>query len=52
MSAKAAEGRRFASRLSILFGVPLWSNYFGTGGYAGDAFMGIRHQYGGPLKLG
>jgi hypothetical protein len=52
ISSKWSEGRRHISRLSILFGVPIWGDYYGGRGYPGDAFMGIGHQYGGPLKLG
>lgn len=52
MSAKYAEGKRFINRISLMLGVPLYGQYYGGSGYPGDAFMGIGHQYGGPLKLG
>lgn len=50
---KRSEGRRFCSRLSQLFGVPLWGDAFGTAGYPGDSFMGPgMQQSGGPIPLG
>jgi hypothetical protein len=52
ISAKRAEGRRHVGRLSTLMGVPIGDDYFGERGYGGDAYMGIGHQYGGPLKMG
>jgi len=49
---KRAEGRRFCARLSQLFGVPLLNDAFGTAGYEDDGFMGVGHQYGGPIPMG
>lgn len=43
---KRSEGRRYCSRLSIIFGVPLAGDYFGSRGYEGDNWMGVGHQYG------
>lgn len=35
------QGRLHISQLSILLGVPPYSDYFGTAGYAGDSFSGL-----------
>lgn len=44
---KRAEGKAYCSRLSIIFGIPLQGDAFGTGGYRGDNWMGRQFQYGG-----
>lgn len=49
---KRDEGKRFCAQLSIIFGVPIMADMFGTGGYLGDKWMGVAHQYGGPIQLG
>lgn len=49
---KKAEGRRYCAQLSIIFGVPLVGDMFGTEGYRGDAWMSVSHQYGGLIPLG
>lgn len=47
------EGRALCGRLSIIFGVPLAGDAFGTGGYQGDKWMGAGWQYGsGEILLG
>jgi hypothetical protein len=47
------QGRVLCSRLSQLFGIPLWGDYFGGLGYPGDEFMGSAHQgRGGVIPLG
>jgi hypothetical protein len=33
-------GRSVAGRISTTLGVPFYADYFGTGGYPGDGFMG------------
>lgn len=43
---KRSEGKSYCSRLSILFGIPLQADAFGTGGYQGDNWMGRQFQYG------
>lgn len=45
-------GRLLCSRLSQLFGVPLYGDAYGTRGYPGDQFTGPAHQYGGPFRMG
>lgn len=52
VEAGRSEGRRLCAQLSVLFGVPLVNDAFGTGGYGGDWFMGTGFQYGGPIRLG
>ena len=47
-----SEGRRICGRMSVTFGVPLASDVFGSGGYAGDSWMGTATQYGGTFGLG
>lgn len=42
-------GRILCSRLSQLFGVPLYGDAYGTKGYPGDQFTGKAHQYGGGV---
>jgi len=49
---KRAEGRRFCAQLSIIFGVPIMGDMFGSAGYTGDAWMATTFQYGGPIPLG
>jgi len=49
---KRSEGKRLCGQLSIIFGVPIMADMFGTGGYQGDIWMGTRFQYGGPIPLG
>jgi hypothetical protein len=44
-----AEGRRYCSRLSQLFGIELAGDAFGVGGYQGDGYMGVGGQYGGGV---
>lgn len=34
-----ALGRRYVNRLSIILGVPVYSDYFGIRGYVGDSFL-------------
>lgn len=34
-------GRILIGRLSIILGVPPYSDYYGTGGYLGDSFSGL-----------
>ena len=48
----SSEGRRYCSQLSMLFGVPLVGDYYGTGGYRGDDWAGSSFQYGGAIPLG
>jgi hypothetical protein len=53
MEAACAQGRRLVGRLSTAFGVPVYSDYFGKGGYPGDAYMGPgMQQSGGIVPLG
>lgn len=48
-----AQGRMLIGRISRLMGVPILGDYFGTGGYPGDWFMGSSNQMsGGILPLG
>ncbi len=49
---KLGLGRMHAARLSIIMGVPLVGDYFGTSGYQGDNWMGPMNQYGFPIALG
>ncbi len=35
-----AAGRRYSGRLSIILGVPIYSDYWGSVGYLGDQFTG------------
>ncbi len=49
VEALTARGRTMCSRLSDLFGVPLWGDAWGKQGYAGDFFMGRSFQYGGGV---
>lgn len=46
IKAKRNEGRAYCGRLSIIFGVPLAGDAFGTDGYRGDGWMGRSWQYG------
>lgn len=46
ISQKLSEGRRYCARLSIVFGVPLVGDAFGTRGFEGDSWMGRSFQYG------
>mgnify|MGYP003534394906 FL=1 len=53
MAAAMAQGRMLIGRLSTTFGVPVESDYFGSGGYSGDNFMGAGMQRsGGMIPLG
>lgn len=53
MQAVATLGRIYIGRMSALMGVPIYSDFFGTGGYAGDNYMGIGNQQsGGVIPLG
>lgn len=53
MAAAMALGRILIGRLSTTFGVPVYSDYFGPGGYSGDAYMGPGMQRsGGMTPLG
>lgn len=49
-------GREYAGKLSILLGVPLYSDYFAEGGYLGDTFseggLASGSPHGGPFGLG
>lgn len=45
-------GRHYVSRLSILLGVPIYSDYFGGGGYEGDSFTQGGARRGGFYGLG
>lgn len=46
-------GRMYASRLSIITGVPIYSDAFGTNGYFGDSFLpGNGEPTGGFFNLG
>ncbi len=49
IEALVGRGRMLCSRLSDLFGVPLWGDAWGKQGYAGDFFMGRSAQYGGGI---
>lgn len=49
---KRSEGRRYCGQLSIIFGVPIAADIFSAGGYQGDGWKGVSHQYGGTIKLG
>lgn len=44
-------GRHYVGRLSILLGVPIYSDYFGGAGYLGDSFSGGSRR-GGMYGLG
>lgn len=53
MAAAIAQGKMLIGRLSTTFGVPIYSDYFGIGGYPGDAYMGTGNQRsGGMTPLG
>lgn len=53
MEAACRQGRRLIGRLSTAFGVPVMGDYFGSGGYQGDNFMGPGFQQsGGVTPLG
>lgn len=45
-------GRMFVSRLSIIAGVPIYSDVFGTGGYLGDSFSSGGSRGTGFYGLG
>lgn len=48
-------GRQYVGRLSIITGVPIYSDVFGTQGYLGDSFSGSgggQRQGGGFFGLG
>jgi hypothetical protein len=48
-----SHGRMLIGRISRLMGVPILGDYFGTGGYPGDWFMGSGNQMsGGVVPLG
>lgn len=53
-----ALGKQYVSRISIVMGVPIYSNVFGRGGYLGDSFTpglgsaGGSGGRGGPIRLG
>lgn len=49
MDAQRTVGRMHCSRLSQLFGVPLWGDFWGTLGFAGDSFMGPAMQQSGGM---
>lgn len=40
-------GRTYAARLSIITGVPIYSDVFGSEGYLGDSFSGLGGRSGG-----
>ncbi len=40
-------GRTYVSRISIILGVPIYSDCFGTTGYLGDSFSGFGERSGG-----
>lgn len=42
-------GRYFSGRISIVMGVPIYSNAFGTDGYLGDSFFGSNGGSAIPL---
>lgn len=46
-------GRIFIGQLSIIFGVPIFSDYFGSGGWLGDSFSGLGGRgSGGQYNVG
>lgn len=47
-------GRMYAARLSIITGVPIFSDIFGTQGYLGDRYSGFGDRLlgGGVFQLG
>lgn len=45
-SLKAA-GKYYRNRLSIITGVPIYSDVFGTEGYLGDSYSGLGRRTGG-----
>lgn len=50
-------GKQLIGRISIILGVPIYSNYYGKAGYVGDSFspgLGGRNGGGGggPIPLG
>jgi hypothetical protein len=49
---KRSEGRNVCAQLSIIFGVPIMADMFGTIGNATDAWMSPAFQIGGPINLG
>lgn len=53
ISAEAA-GKLYASRISIILGVPINAGYFGKSGYPGDSFFGSNGGSGpgSPINLG
>ena len=40
-------GRQWVGRISIILGVPIYSDIFGTAGYLGDSFSGLGGRSGG-----
>lgn len=40
-------GRQYVSRISIVTGVPIYSDVFGSAGYFGDSFSGFGSPQGG-----
>lgn len=40
-------GKQYVSRLSIIAGVPIYSDVFGSQGYLGDSFSGLGGRSGG-----
>lgn len=49
-----SRGRELVGRLSILLGVPVYSDYFGTEGYLGDKYSagGMAEGGGGGFHVG
>ncbi len=45
-------GRQYVSRLSILLGVPIYSDVFGGAGYLGDKFSGYERGGAGFYSVG
>lgn len=48
-------GKQLIGRISIILGVPIYSEYYGKTGYVGDSFspgLGGRSGKGGPVPLG
>lgn len=55
MSEIKSYGRMYVSRVSIVLGVPIYSDVFGTQGYLGDKYTGILGMPSGAagrIKLG
>lgn len=45
-------GRQYVGRLSIITGVPIYSDVFGSGGFLGDTFSGLGGRATGFYGLG